>query len=246
MTVPAPGPGAATLVLAHSPLTGPEAWGALPDELHRRGHDVVVVEVRDDDAEPYASRYVARAALQVREACADARTVLVGHSGAGYLLPLLGAARRSARAPVAGYVFLDAGLPPSRPTSRLDLLRAEDPGMADELDPHLAAGGTFPDWTDDDLCELVPADAVRAALVAGLRRRGQDFFTEPLPVAPDWPDAPCGFLRLSSGYDAPARLAGQRGWPRVLGPDDRPGGHFAMLADPAAVASDLETLLTRL
>jgi pimeloyl-ACP methyl ester carboxylesterase len=237
---------AAALVLAHSPLTGPEAWGALPDELRRRGHRVVVVDVLDDDASPYASRYVARAALQVLDACGDARTVLVGHSGAGYLLPVLGVARRSARAPVTAYVFLDAGLPPSRPMSRLDLLRAEAPELADDLGPHLAGGGSFPDWSDDDLAELVPDDALRAALVAGLRPRGADFFSEPLPVAPDWPDAPCGYLRLSPGYDAPARLAGQRGWPRVLGPDDRPGGHFAMLVDPASVATDLESLLTLL
>ncbi len=233
----------ATLVLAHSPLTGPEAWGPLPAELGRRGHGVTVLEVRDDDAPPYANRYVARAALQVRDACGDAGVVLVGHSGAGYLLPLLGAARRAARAPVAGYVFLDAGLPPSRPTSRLDLLRAEATDLADVLGPHLAAGGTFPDWTDDDLRGQLPDRTARAALVAGLRRRGADFFAEPVPVAPDWPDAPCGFLRLSPGYDAAARLAGHRGWPRVLGPDDRPGGHFAMLVDPVAVADDLETLL---
>jgi pimeloyl-ACP methyl ester carboxylesterase len=205
-----------------------------------------VVEVRDDDAPPYASRYVARAALQVRDACDDARTVLVGHSGAGYLLPLLGAARRSARAPVAGYVFLDAGLPPARPASRLDLLRSEAPELADELGPHLSDGGTFPDWTDDDLRELVADDGARAGLVAGLRRRGQDFFADPVPVAPDWPDAPCGFLRLSAGYDTAARLAGHRGWPRVLGPDDRPGGHFAMLVDPVAVADDLDALLAQL
>jgi hypothetical protein len=30
------------------------------------------------------------------------------------------------------------------------------------------------------------------------------------------------------------------------GPDDRPGGHFAMLVDPSAVANDLEGLLSRL
>ncbi len=244
--MPDTAPQAAAIVLAHSPLTGPEVWGALPDELRLRGHQVVVVEVRDDDVPPYASRYVARAALQVRDACGDARTVLVGHSGAGYLLPVLGAARRSARAPVASYVFLDAGLPPSRPTSRLDLLRAEDAELADDLGPHLAGGGTFPDWTDDDLRELVPDDARRSALVAGLRPRGADFFAEALPLAPDWPDAPCGYLRLSPGYDAPARLAGHRGWPSVLGPDDRPGGHFAMLVDPVAVADDLQALLALL
>lgn len=237
---------AAALVLAHSPLTGPEAWGELPAELDGRGHRVVMVEVRDDDAPPYASRYVARAALQVREACGDAGTVLVGHSGAGYLLPLLGAARRAARATVAGYVFLDAGLPPSRPMSRLDLMRAEDPSWATAVEELLADGGRFPDWTDDDLRDLLTDDAARAALVGGLRPRAHDFFAEPLPVAPDWPDAPCGYVRLSAAYDLPARLAGQRGWPQVIGTDDRPGGHFAMLADPAAVADDLESLLGRL
>ncbi len=240
-----PGP-APVLVLAHSPLTGPEVWGALPGELRRRGHPVVVVDVRDDDRPPYAARYVARAALQVRAACDDARAVLVGHSGAGYLLPLLGAARRAARAPVRGYVFLDAGLPPSRPASRLDLMRTEDPSWAHTVEGLLAGGERFPDWTDDDLRAQVPDDALRGALVTGLRRRGAEFFAEPVPVAPDWPDAPCGFLRLSPGYDAPARLAGLRGWPRVLGPDDRPGGHLTMLRDPVGVADDLETLLAQL
>jgi hypothetical protein len=79
-----------------------------------------------------------------------------------------------------------------------------------------------------------------------LRPRGHDFFAEPLPVAPDWPDAPCGLLRLSPAYDASARQARQRGWPVLDGPDDRPGGHFAALVDPAAVADDLEDLLGRM
>ena len=56
------GNGAAVLVLIHSPLTGPEAWGALPDALRARGRRVVEVEVRDDHAPPYAAAFVARAA----------------------------------------------------------------------------------------------------------------------------------------------------------------------------------------
>jgi hypothetical protein len=224
---------AESFVLVHSPLTGPLAWGGLPDVLRERGHTVVVVDVHDDDAAPYASRFVARAALQIREQAGSAPAVLVGHSGAGYLLPLLSSARRAARAPVRGYVFLDAGLPPSRPASRLDLMRAESPEHADELVALLDAGGRYPDWPDDDLRRLA-------------RPRGRDFFDEPLPVAPDWPDAPCGYHRLSSPYAGPARVARLRGWPVLDGPDDRPGGHFAMLVDPSAVADDLEGLLSRL
>jgi hypothetical protein len=234
------------LVLVHSPLTGPEAWGRLPEVLRARGHEVVVVAVHDDDRPPYAARFVARTALQLRTSAGTRPTVLVGHSGAGKLLPLVGAARRAARAPVVGYVFLDAGLPASRLASRADLLRSEGMDDAEEFVAELAAGGTFPVWTDDDLRELVPDDELRAALVGSLRPRGHDFFAEPLPVAPDWPDAPCGLLRLSPAYDASARQAGQRGWPVLEGPDDRPGGHFAALVDPASVADDLEDLLARM
>lgn len=238
---------AATTVLVHSPLTGAAAWGDLPSVLRGRGHQVAVVDVADDDAPPFAARFVARAALQVREQAGDRPVLLVGHSGAGYLLPLLGAARRAARAAVAGYVFLDAGLPPARPTSRLDLMRAEVPdGSVEELASMLAAGGTFPDWTEADLRELVPDQAARAALVGSLRPRGEDFFTDPVPVVADWPDAPCGLLRLSPAYDGALRLARLRGWPVLEGADDRAGGHFAALVDPGAVADDLEVLLARM
>ncbi len=233
MTVDAP-----VTVLAHSPLVGPASWGDLPEVLRARGQDVVVVDVTDDDRAPYASRYVARAALQVRDAVGAAPVVLVGHSGAGYLLPLLGAARRALRSPVAAYVFCDAGLPPTRPMSRLDLLALEmTPDDVRDFIAHLDSGGRYPDWTDDDLRDLVPGDEVRAALVASLRPRAADFYRELLPVAPDWPDAPCGFLQLSAGYDQPARSAASRGWPVVtVEPGGIPGGHFAACVEPERVA----------
>jgi pimeloyl-ACP methyl ester carboxylesterase len=238
---------AATTVLVHSPLTSAAAWGDLPSVLRERGHHVAVVDVADDDAPPFAARFVARAALQVREQAGDRPVLLLGHSGAGYLLPLLGAARRAARAGVAGYVFLDAALPPARPTSRLDLMRAEVPdGSVEELAAMLAAGGTFPDWTDTDLRALVPDQAARAALLGSLRPRGENFFADPVPVVADWPDAPCGLLRLSPAYDGALRLARLRGWPVLEGPDDRAGGHFAALVDPGAVADDIEVLLARM
>ncbi len=238
-------------MLVHSPLTGPEAWGSLPDVLRSGGRQVVVIEVRDDREPPFASAYIAHAALQVRAGTAgtgdaDRPVLLVGHSGAGYLLPSIGAARRAGHGQIAGYVFVDAGLPPSRAAHRLDLLRSEDPQHGEVMERLLATGGHFPDWTDNDLRELVTDDLARARLMMSLRPRGNDFFTERLPVVPDWPEAPCGYLRLSPAYDVPARLARLRGWPVLEGPDARPGGHFAMLVDPESVAQDLETLLTQM
>jgi len=171
--------------------------------------------------------------------------VLVAHSGAGYLLPQLGVTQRAARRAVGGYVFLDAGIPAPRPSTRLDLLAAEHPAMADDLDVLLAAGGRFPPWTADDLRELVPDEALRTAVVDSVRPRGRDFFTEVLPFPTGeigWPDAPCGLLQTSAAYAATARSARSRGWPVI----ERDGGHFASCVDPHGVARDLLALVDRM
>ncbi|MGZ4609849.1 MAG: hypothetical protein ACXV2H_06295 [Actinomycetes bacterium] len=234
-----------SIVLAHSPLTGPDAWGAMPDALRDRGAEVVVLDA-DDAAPPYAQSYVADAARQITAAAPTAPLVLVGYSGAGYLLPQIGSTQRAARRALAGYVFLDAGIPHARGATRLGLMRSEDTDFAAELDALLDAGGVFPTWTDDDLRDLVPDDAVRGALVRSLRPRGRDFFVEPLPHPPDWPDAPVGFLKLSMAYDGPARSARSRGWTVLEAPRDQPGGHLATCADPTGVAALLLDLIGRL
>jgi hypothetical protein len=231
-----------SFVLAHSPLTGPAAWGQLPDALRALGQDVLVLDISADDSPPYAVAYVAAAAAQIAGAEPSTPLVLVAHSGAGYLLPQLGFAQRAARRAVGGYVFLDAGIPVPRPSTRLDLLATEDAAMADDLDVLLSAGGRFPPWSDDDLRDLIPDDALRAEVVASLRPRGRDFFTEVLPFPTGeigWPDAPCGLLQTSPGYAAAARSARSRGWP-VL---ERDGGHFASCVDPHGVARYLLALV---
>lgn len=234
-----------SLVLAHSPLTGPAAWGQLPEVLRDLGHHVLVLDVRADTEPPYAMRYVAAAAAQVAEADPTVPILLVAHSGAGYLLPQLGLTQRAARRPLRGYVFLDAGIPAPRPTTRLGMLAVEDAEMATELDALLAAGNRFPEWSDEDLRALIPADQLREEVIATLRPRAQDFFTEVLPFPTgdlDWPDAPCGLLQTSEGYAGPAKSARARGWPVLM----RDGGHFAACADPHGVARDLIALVDQL
>jgi hypothetical protein len=234
-----------SFVLAHSPLTGPAAWGSLPAALREIGHDVLVLDIGDDDAPPYGVRYVAAAAAQIAAADPAGPVVLVAHSGAGYLLPQIGFTQRAARRGVGGYVFLDAGIPAPRPSTRLQLLAGEDAAVADDLDVLLSAGGRFPPWTDDDLRELIPDDAVRAEVVTSLRPRGRDFFDEVLPFPTgdvEWPDAPCGLLQTSPAYAATARSARSRGWAVV----ERDGGHFASCVDPRGVARDLIALVEQL
>lgn len=234
---------APTIALIHSPLTSAAAWGGLPDSLRDLGHRVAVPEVVDDDEPPYASHFVARASQQLQLDAPGEALVLIGHSGAGPLLPQIAFARHSSGVPVAGYVFLDAMLPRTlRAATRMDLLELDDPVFTAQLAQHLADGGRFPEWTDLDLAEMVPDPGDRAVLLAGLRPRGLDFFTEPLPIPEDWPDAPCGYLRLSAPYDGAASAAGLRGWTV----HHLEAHHFWALTHPVELAKELVALLAEL
>jgi pimeloyl-ACP methyl ester carboxylesterase len=139
---------------------------------------------------------------------------------------------------VAGYIFVDAGIPAAG-KSRLDLLAAElGPEIADSLAAALARGDRYPRWTAEDLRQEVPDASQRQQLVADLRPQGQAFFSEPIPVFERWPDAPCAYLQFTPGYDVTAQTARARGWACRL----EPGGHFHMLANPGAVAAALASL----
>jgi hypothetical protein len=162
-------------------------------------------------------------------------------------LPRLGAALGAAGRAVTAYVFLDASLPRQRPGNRIDLLSSEDEGWTVELRQHLEAGGRFPEWTDADLAGEVTDPDERAALVAAIRPRALDFFTEPLPTSGDgepggWPDAPVGYLLASPAYESRASIAAQRGWPTV----EHRVGHFTALIDPVGTAQALARLLDKL
>jgi hypothetical protein len=230
------------LVLLHSPLVGVESWGALPAALQRAGTAAVAVPVGGDRRAPFAERYVRGAVAGVLDAAPPGGpAVVVGHSGAGPLLGAVGTELRTRGRSAGGYLFCDAGLP--RPgASRLDLLAAEDPELAAAFRAELERGGRFPAWSDAELVPLVPDPGARAALLGSLRPRGLEFFTEPLPAAPGWPDAPCGYLRLSAAYDSWADAAAAEGWP-VARLD---AGHFHPLVDPGGVAGALLELLARM
>jgi hypothetical protein len=233
-------------MLCPSPLTRAAAWGRLPDELEKLGHSVAVPDPTTDDHPPYAARWIATCA-QLAATLEPGPVGLVAHSGAGPLLPRLGAALAAGGRAVTAYVFLDASLPRQRPGNRLDLLASEDEDWTAELGEHLRAGGQFPEWTDADLAAEVPDPAERATLVAAIRPRSLEFFTEPLPTSGDgepggWPDAPVGYLLASAAYESRAAIAAQRGWPTV----EHRVGHFTALTDPTGTAQALARLLDKL
>jgi hypothetical protein len=229
-------------VLLHSPLVGVQSWGSLPEALRRGGVPARAVVVDTDDRAPFAEGYVRGAVAGVLGGgpLTDP-LVLVGHSGAGPLLGAVGDGLGAEGRPAGGYLFCDAGLPEPGAT-RLDLLAVEDPEMAAAFRAELERGGRFPTWSDADLEPVVPDPAGRAALAGSLRPRGLEFFTEPLPAATGWPDAPCGYLRLSAVYDRWAEAAAARGWPTAR----LDAGHFHPLVDPDGVAAALIGLVERM
>src|SRR5439155_10210387 len=104
---------------------------------------------------PFWRRHAVRAAAAVHSVDPREPLFLVGHSGAGALLPAI--REHSGRA-VAGYVFVDAGLPDdSQP-------RKGNGAFAVRLAELHAHGRRFPEWTDADLRDVVPDPVRRRAL----------------------------------------------------------------------------------
>ncbi|MBI5566460.1 MAG: alpha/beta hydrolase [Chloroflexi bacterium] len=222
-----------TFALIHSPLVGPFTWQLVRDELLKRHIDALVPELidRPGSTQPYWQQHARSVAEGLAQVPRDRRIVLVAHSGAGPLLPVI---RQALPHSIRAYVFVDAGLPRDG-LSRLELMKLQDQAWADEFHQSLLQGGRFPDWTTDDLRAIIPDEAVRRQLVADLRPRSLPFFTEPIPAFDGWPDAPCVYLKLSAPYTWDAQQARQSGWPvREIN-----AGHFHMLVDSAAVADGI-------
>jgi pimeloyl-ACP methyl ester carboxylesterase len=224
-------------VLIHSPLVGPATWLPVAGQLRRSGASTVVPDLarfEGDDA-PFWQRHTRAVVLAMREVPTDRRVILVGHSGAGALLPSIG---RASRQPVAAYVFVDAGIP------RDGQSRIANGPFAAFIRQLYAGGGRYPNWTEEDLREIIPDADQRQRLLADLRPPPIGFWEEPIAVSASWPDAPCAFLRFTpnSAYDDAAAEARRRGWPYA----ELPGGHFHLLVAPVAVARSLLELSRRM
>ncbi|MFJ9556073.1 hypothetical protein ACIRPH_19820 [Nocardiopsis sp. NPDC101807] len=157
----------------------------LPD-LHRRlpevGAGAVRPEVGGDELPPHAARYVARASLEINRLVAADAPTALVAEGDAG--PLLGAVGAAQRAA-------------HRPVFGYVLVDAflPQPGSADREG-------------------LVRSQSPEGAAPPGAPRPGEPaaYRTERLPVAADWPDAPCAYLLTDPAFAHVARLAGMRGW----------------------------------
>jgi len=217
------------LAFLGSPLLGPAVWTPVADDLSRRGWTVIVPP--QPDAAPRSGDDVLRSML--RALPADRDLVAIPHSNAGLYVPALTAERS-----VAGYVFVDAGLPadygrvPLAPPAFLDLLTTKAGG--DGLLP------LWTDWWDDaDTDALFPDTHVRARVEREQRALPLAYFRESLPVPAGWDTRPGAYLAFGDTYAEDRQEAVRRGWPTAT----LAGHHLHMLVEPRPVAAEIAILL---
>lgn len=224
-----------SFVLVHSPLIGPGSWSPVADVLEEAGHRVVVPDLRHrDSGEHFWEAQVAVVAEGVGRDLGGSPMTLVGHSGAGPLLPLIGA---EFRGQVSSYVFVDAGLPhPGQ--SRFEALPVAFVGRIRGL----SSAGRLPPWVewfgDGVIEEMVADEALRAEFLAESPSLPLRLFEETLPDVESWPDAPCSYLRLSDAYLDEHRAAEAMGW-SVQAID---ANHLSILTAPGQVAEAIVLL----
>jgi dienelactone hydrolase len=220
--------------LVHGAWHGGWCWERVAPELARAGHEAVAPDLPCEDPQAGLDAYT-RTVVDALDGAGD-DVVLVGHSLAGLVVPLVARARRVAR------MVLLAALLPEPGRSLADQLRA-DKGVL------LAAPARVPDpdrrsrWTDEAAAtralysESDPQTAHDA--FARLRWQAATPQVEPSPLTA-WPDVPAEYVvctrdrMVSAGYGA--RAAAERGLPvRELASD-----HSPMLSHPRELSALLD------
>ncbi len=241
-------------ILVHGPLIGPFTWVPVAAELRKLGHEVVLPALMSPAAREgtYWEHHCNEFGLEMRNVTMDtSEAVLVGHAGAGPLLPKL--AEELAGGP-ASYVLVDSDLPQDG-ASRFDMFHNEaniEEFRRAAVEPYSPRGRLSPQpgiEASDETVREWPLDLLREALTdtpnnmadvqstvfAGKRPTPITVMEEALPVPSGWPNAPTGYLHLSKTYDTVAAAAGEQGWPvRSLA-----SSHVQMLLEPEVFAREL-------
>lgn len=219
------------VVLVHAPLVGPSTWRLVADELAAIGLEVVVPHLRVQDADTdLFDDLVGQVAAQV----VGEEVALVGHSGAGFLLPFVAEACGARRVRL---VFVDAGLPP--PSGPVELAGADFRGMLDALagdDGLLPPWHTW--WGDAQLESMVPDRDRRAVVTSDVPQLPLSFFDAAPAVPESWHDRPAGYVLLSEVYRPFADQARRWNWPCA----EVPGTHLETVNRPGEVAAAIRSV----
>ena len=214
-----------TFLLVHSPAVGPTTWAWVADALRSRGQRAIVPNLIAGALTGDPGMF---ARLAVEAIGSDEELVIVGHSAAGGILPVVAGLTPNVRR----LVFVDASLPPCEGT-------CSAAGEFVAALQALATNGVLPVWSrwwgEGVLEALVPDDARRGKIEKELPTVPLAFFEAPILLPAGWCAIDGAFLLLSEFYRSEAQKAADRGWPVI----QRSGGHLDIANAEAAIAEVL-------
>ncbi|QCU79166.1 hypothetical protein E7744_14280 [Citricoccus sp. SGAir0253] len=167
-------------------------------------------------------------------------TILLAHSNAGFLAPLVRRRIGPGAAPGTPIVFVDAALPAERGEFTL---------APEAFRVHLAAlageDGMLPPWTRwwprQALAQVIPEDRFEA-LDSACPRLPLAYFDTRQTAPGDWTRGPNAYLAFRGTYAEELESAHRWGWPTAM----LDGGHLAWLAAPDDVAAAVVDLVGRM
>ncbi len=221
-----------TLVLVHSPLVGPSSWRPFEHAARAEGFDVVRPDLTGLQAADRPQwRYLVDTTVEAVSGHSD--LVVIGHSGAGAVLPAIGD-RLADRA--TALVFVDAVVPPAggeHVTSGAFRAFLDDVMVDERLPPWLDW------WPPETAAALVPSPTDRDELRADMPRLLRSFYDDPVPVSSGWSNRQCAYVRSSTTYDGEYRRAADWGWPTAT----FDGTHLSIFTDPVAMFETVISLV---
>jgi hypothetical protein len=186
------------ILVLPSPFLGSHPYRPLATALTRLGHAAEVARCPDGAT--------AEALIAAWTAQAGPSTLLVPHSNAGYLAPLVG--REAGDIPI---LFMDAALPPASGRFRLapDALRRFLAEMVDD-------DGRLPRWTDwwspDELADVLPG-GWREYVATHAPRVPLSYLDSEVAAPPGWSEGKCAYLAFGRTYADELDFALRCGWP---------------------------------
>lgn len=216
-----------TFVLIPGAGSGPGYWQPLEEEIAKRGHRTIAVDLPCDDDAAGLAEY----ADAVVAAIGDRRgIVLAAHSFGGFTGPLV-----ADRIPVDLLVMLSAMVP--APGERPAAWWANT-GHGRAFREHAERLGIDP---ADEAAVYYNGCSPAQVAVAEAAERGQSGtpMDAPWPLAV-WPNVPTRFLLCRDDRFFPAPFMRRVVRDRLgIVPDEMPGGHMAMLSHPTEMADRL-------
>lgn len=208
-------------------------WHLVQDELRRRGHESIAVDLPSGDA---GFTEYADAVIDAAAGLTDVR--LVAQSLGGFTAPLVAERMPADRMPIERIIFVNAMIPrvgetagewwgntgQERARRANDEQNGRDPDAEFDLDAYF-----LHDLPDDE----------RQAVLTTDRPQSSSVFAKPYPLN-SWPATPMHVITATDDRFFPAGFQRRVSQERLgITPDQVPGGHLVALSQPVALTDQI-------